>query len=282
MKVGRILAMVTGALMACAFLAGSLFAEVIAIYDDGTATGGDNPSEGTIMWDTFARNTDGYRGRYDEKLSVENAFLGSNTMNIAAILFNDLNARIGEGKKIVKATLALSCCNASSKSGKPVQVVAYPFIEEWNYSGFSWNSKMYREGRGEKFLGWNKESKAINPQPAPDTDADKDVYDFAEAHKGVKISATGIRPTTMKPELRMGDITEFDVTEVVKLWYSGELPNYGWALVASNPGTYVRFWASNAGEFDPRLTVEVESAEQAAPAVEPAADVPPTPKTEAE
>jgi hypothetical protein len=238
------------------------------LNDDGSAVAGENPAEGSIMWDTFARSTDKYRGRYDEKLTVENHYLGADTRHVGGVIFNDLKDKLGEGCKILKATLTLSCCNASVKDKQSAEVIAYPFIEEWNYPGFSWVCRKYNEaGKTEKNLPWNQAAPEINLTPAPDSTADANVYDFTGTHKGKPIRSQGMRPAINKPDLRQGDTAEFDVTEVVKLWCSGDLPNYGWALVAPNAGTYIRFWASNGDQSDPRLTIEYEGGAppQAAP-----------------
>lgn len=223
-------------------------AETITIEDENGS--GEN-SEDTLVNDTYARSNDEFRGRFSDKLYVANQYDGRSC--VSALRFNGLETRIGEKKTILKATLRMLTTNASGP--KPIEVIAYPFIEDWSYDRFSWSKRLYD---GKTLHTWNADPQHINVEPADSTDADVAVYDFAKTHKGKTISAYGHREGTDVTTIAEGSFTEFDVTDIVKLWYAGELPNHGWAFVAPNPENYIRFWATNGEGAAPKLVVEVQ------------------------
>lgn len=226
-------------------------AETITLMDDGTAT---DSIEGIIISDTYCSGArPDLRGRWSDKLYMSKAWQTPDNDMVAAIQFHDLESSIGEGKTIVSAKLIFQCTNASGP--KPIEVIAYPFLQEWGYNRMNWTLRMF-DGKLRK---WNVDPENINLDPAPTTSEDVNIYDFAEKCNDVWINAKGLRAGTMDNTSLSGGLdAEFDVTEIVKLWYDGTLPNNGLALVAQTPGTYIRFWATNGEGEGPKLVIEVE------------------------
>ncbi|MDA0990175.1 MAG: DNRLRE domain-containing protein [Verrucomicrobia bacterium] len=224
-------------------------AEIITLGDDGGAS---ESSEDALLHDTYARSNDEMRGRFGDKLYATRNFQGETNISISAVQFVGLKERLGEHRRIVKATLRLVVTNASGP--KPIECIAYPFIEEWSYDRFSWSTRLVDKTRHH----WNTDPQGLNPEPASDSDADVATYDFTKRHQGKIISATGEREISGVSTLAPEETAVFDVTDVVRLWVDGDLPNYGWALVAPNEGSYLRFWASNGEGTGPTLVVEVE------------------------
>ncbi|MCE9615649.1 MAG: DNRLRE domain-containing protein [Lentisphaerae bacterium] len=255
MKKSRLILMTAAGLALSVWLAPSAMAgETITLTEEGGATAGTDtvaPTEDSSVNDTFCRSVGEFRGRFAEKLYVQRDF-PSNETCVAAIIFQDLKERIGEGRKIVKAKLVLECSNSSGP--KPIEAVAYPFIQDWDYNRMDWRM---RKHDGKERL-WNTSPEHLNLTPAPTTADDVNVYDFAERHGDTAILAYGMRPGTDITTIAESMDAEFDVTKVVKLWYDGTIPNYGWAVVALHPGTYMRFIATNGEGNGPRLVVEVE------------------------
>lgn len=236
-------------------------AETITLTDEGGASAGSAdgttpPSEDPSVNDSYVFKDSNMRGRFAEKLYVERDFAtegGAPVTAVAMIRFHDLVERIGEGRKIIKAKLVLECTNSSGP--KPIEAIAYPFIQDWDYNRLDWTLRMH-DG---KVRMWNAEPNThLNLTPAPTTVDDVNIYDFTERHGDTVVMAYGMRPDSDITTIAESMPAEFNVTEIVKLWYASSLPNYGWAIVAPNAGTYMRFWATNGEGPAPKLVIEVE------------------------
>ncbi len=237
---------------ACAVLAlvPSVQAETITLTGEaGEATA---EMEGSLVHDTYTRNSDGFRGRWSDKLYVQRDFPETGQHTFTALRFNHLAERIGDGRRIARATLVLEATNASG--AKPIEIVAYPLLEAWDVERLTWEVRMH-DG---KLRTWNTNPTHFNLTPAASTAADTAEFDMAERHGQTVISAYAVRPDSDNRSVAEGMPAEFDVTNIVQLWYDGTLPNNGWALVAPASGNYVRFWASNGEGNGPKLVIELE------------------------
>lgn len=226
-------------------------AETITLTDEGGATA---EMEDSLVQDTFTRSEDDHRGRYADKIYVFRDHPEAGKQAISAIRFNSLTERIGEGRNILRAKLVLEATNASGT--KPIEVVAYPLLEDWECQRMSWTMRMHD---GKQRL-WNAEPNPthFNLTPAPSTSDSSAKYDMAERHDETPILAYAHRPESDNTSVAEAMDAEFDVTKIVRLWYEGTLPNYGWALVATGEGDYVRFMATNGEGIGPRLVIELE------------------------
>ena len=234
-------------------------AEVLEYVDDGSASAGSDDGsvqamEGSIMSDSFSESTrKDFRGRWDGKLNLGTTTGGQNYL--AALKVNELLADLTPDKKITSAKLIMYCTNNNNKNGENNEAYAYPMLEDWRYDRLCWNMRMFDT----KQRKWNTPAEGPNLKPAPDAaTADVKVFDFAEGYKGQPISAVGKRVGTEITKLGTGESIEFDVTAIVKLWQSGELKNYGWALICPTEGSYVRFASSNSESNKPKLVIEYE------------------------
>jgi hypothetical protein len=236
-------------------------AEVQEYVDDGSASAGSDDGsvqamEGSIMSDSFADSTRStFRGRWDGKLNL-GAFADTNSPTyLAALKINELLADLTPDKKITSAKLIMFCTNNKNNNGEKNEAYAYPMLESWDFNRLCWDIRMVDA----KQRKWNTPAEGPNLKPAPDAAAaDVKVFDFAEGYKGQPISAVGKRVGSENTKLGTGESIEFDVTAVVKLWQSGELKNYGWALICPTEGSYVRFASSNSEGNKPKLVIEYE------------------------
>ncbi len=246
----RLLSLLGAATLALALSFPVTAAETITLTDDGGAT---PESDDALLQDTFTRSQDDQRGRHADKLYVFRDIEGSNNYAVAYIRFNNLTERIGEGRNILRAKLVLEATNAGGP--KPIEVVAYPLLEDWDYSRLQWSLRMFD---GKQRL-WNAPpNSSFNPTPAPSTAADVSVFDIAERHDETPVLAYAHRPGSDNQSVAESMDAEFDVTKLVRLWYEGSLQNYGWALIAPGSTDYVRFWASNGEGNGPRLIIDLE------------------------